>query len=169
MSNHKAQQAFDKGVTGTSNILNYIGTGMLLVLMLMGAFDVIGRYLFNKPITGTLEIGEAFLPSMVFLSWAYTQVLKQQVSVDIVIARFRPRARAITDFVTNFIVLLLFGLMTWQGALVTRAYWERGRLISPVIEWPLAIFQGLIPICAAVTCLVLIAQMIQLLPKMKKE
>ncbi len=167
MSSDK-DRAFEKGVRGASNILNFIGMGMLLALMLLGAADVIGRYFFSRPITGTFEIGQVLVASMVFFSWGYTQLAREHVRVDIFISRLNPRSQAITDFVAIFMSMLLFGIMAWQGVLVTKLYFEGGRLISDVIGWPLFIFQSFIPIGAVAICLVFNTQMIQLLPRMKR-
>ena len=73
----------------------YISTGLLLVMLLLGTADVLGRYLFNNPITGTQEIFEILLPGIVLLGWAYAQRFKSHVTVDIIYNRFSPRLKAI--------------------------------------------------------------------------
>lgn len=139
---------------------------MLLVLMLQGAADVIGRYLFNKPIIGTMERGELLLALMVFLSWGHTQIKKGHVNVELFISRFPPRAQVITNFATTFLALVLFSLIAWQGALSAKATYESGRLVY-VIHWPLAPFQFFVPLGALILCLVLIVELVQYFFQMK--
>ncbi len=159
MSDRKLQ-ALEKGIINTSNVLNVIGMVLLFVLMMQGATDVIGRYLFNKPIIGTMERGQVFLALMVFLGWGYTQIAKAHVNVELFFHRFPPRVQAITKFVTTFLVLVFFILIGWQAIMSAKLYHEGGRLIY-VIHWPLAPFQFVVTLGALVLCLVLIMEMVR--------
>jgi TRAP-type C4-dicarboxylate transport system permease small subunit len=157
----------EKGIKKASSILNAIGMVILLALMLLGTADVLGRYLFNKPITGAVEMGQVMLAAMVFFAWGYTQVAKGHVNVELFTSRLRPRALATANFFAYFAGLVLFSLIVWHGALVAKVYWEGGRLVAAVVRWPLAPFQLLVSLGALVLCLVFIIQMLQLLPQMK--
>lgn len=159
--------ALEKAVKKASSILSAIGTGMLFVLMLLGAVDVIGRYLFNKPIIGAQEVGTVLLGVMVFFSWGSTQIAKANVNVDLFVLHFPPRVRAIVDLVTTFLSLILFGLIAWQAAVTGKDFHEAGRLIY-VIHWPLAPFQFVVSFVALVLCLVFIMQMIESFSQMNQ-
>jgi len=147
-------------------VLNAIGMAMLFVLMVQGAADVTGRYVFNKPIIGTLERGQVLLALMVVLGWGYTQMARGHVSVEFFTSRFPPRARAITNFATTFVALVLFSLIVWQGVMMAKLYYEAGRLIY-TIHWPLALVQLFVPLGALVLCLVFIMEMVQSLLQIK--
>lgn len=156
----KKIQLFEKAIRKVNQVFNSIAVILLFILMVQGGADVIGRYLFDMPIIGTMERGQVFLGVMVLLSWGYTQIQKGHVSVDFFIAQLSERKRAIIHFVTTFMVLLLFGLIVWQGSVIARLYYEGGRIIY-VIHWPLALFQLFVPLSAFFVCLVLIMEMIQ--------
>lgn len=156
----RSARAFEKSVKGINNVLSNIGVVLLAVLMLLGAVDVIGRYLFNKPIIGTMEIGEILLASMVMLSWGSTQIAKGHVTVELLLSRFSPLARAKVNFVTTFLSLVLFSLITWQSVLTAKLYHNAGRLVY-TINWPLAPFQLVVSLGALILCLVFITKMIQ--------
>ena len=64
----KPIQTFEKSLKNTENVLSNIGMVMFVFLMLIGASDVIGRYIFNRPITGTLEISQILMAGMVLLA-----------------------------------------------------------------------------------------------------
>ena len=166
--NAKRLQALEKGIRKVSYLLNSIAVIMLFILMVQGGADVIGRYLFDKPIIGTMERGEVLLGLMVLLGWGYTQIKKGHVSVDFFIAQFSGRALAGIQFVTTFMVLLLFSLIVWQGLVAAKQYHEAGRVIY-VIHWPLALFQLFVSLSALVVCMVLIMEMIKSLYEMKKR
>lgn len=163
----KKVQALEKGIRAASNILNVIAMGLLFLLMVQGAADVIGRYIFNRPIMGTMERGSVLLALMVFLAWGYTQIVKGHVNVTFFLSRFSPRARATVNFATTFLVLLFFGLIVWQAIITAQLYHEGGRLIY-VIHWPLAPFQLVVSLSAFILCLVLIMEMVQFLFQMKR-
>lgn len=159
MSDRKLQ-ALEKGITNASSVLNVIGMVLLFVLMMQGAADVIGRYLFNKPIIGTMERGQVLLALMVVLGWGYTQIAKAHVNVELFFRRFPPRAQAITRFATTFVALVFFILIGWQAVLTAQLYHGGGRLIY-VIHWPLAPFQLVVTLGALVLCLVFIMEMVR--------
>jgi TRAP-type C4-dicarboxylate transport system permease small subunit len=159
-------QALEKGVRKTNNILNAVGVGMLFVLMLQGATDVIGRYLFNKPIIGTMERGQVLLALMVFFGWGYTQIAKAHVNVDLFLRRFRPRAQAVVNFATTFMALALFIVIGWQAVVTANRYNEAGELIY-VIHWPLGPFQLFVSLGALVLCLVFVLELVQFFLQIK--
>jgi TRAP-type C4-dicarboxylate transport system permease small subunit len=71
-------------------------SGLLVVaLMLITVIDVGGRYLFNKPLMGTVEISELLMPIMVMLAISATQRRNEHVGVDALIDVFKKIARPI--------------------------------------------------------------------------
>jgi TRAP-type C4-dicarboxylate transport system permease small subunit len=47
--------------------------GLAFLLMLLICTNIVGRYLFNAPVPGTLEIGESVIVFIIFLTLAYVQ------------------------------------------------------------------------------------------------
>ncbi|MBI2955515.1 MAG: TRAP transporter small permease [Chloroflexi bacterium] len=152
----------EKVVTKTSDILNAIGMGMLLVLVLLGTADVVGRYFFSKPIIGAQEMGSLLLAGMVFMSWGYTYITRGHAEVDFVLPRFPRRAQRLINLATTLFSLVLFALITWQGIEVAGLYHAGGRLVY-VIDLPLAPFQLLVSLGAVVVCLALLVEILKLL------
>lgn len=161
-------QAFERAVRKTTNMLCYMGMGMLVVLMFLGTADVVGRYFFNKPIKGTYEVSELLLAGIVFFGLAYALSVGGHVRVDTFLAFFRPRTRAIVGFIVCFLSLVIFVLIGWQGAELALKSWENNRLID-VIFVPIAPFQLLVPLGALTLCLELIVKMLQYLDTLRRE
>jgi len=159
-------KVFEKSVKVIADVLGNIGVVLLSVLMLLGTADVIGRYLFHKPIVGTMEIGGILLASMVVLGWSSTQIANEHVSVKFFLSRVSPRARVNLDFATTFLSLVLFSLLTWQAVLVAKRYHEAGRLVY-TINLPLAPLQLIVSLGALILCAVFITQLVQYLRQMK--
>ena len=70
----------DKGIRSLNVLLAYAGSYVLFGMMLLTIFDVIGRYIFNLPITGAYEITEAMMVTVVFFFIGYAQAKKKSCS-----------------------------------------------------------------------------------------
>jgi TRAP-type C4-dicarboxylate transport system permease small subunit len=157
----------EKGIRYAGNILVVIGGVMFLVLMFLGASDVIGRYAFNKPIFGALEISEALMAGIVLLSWAYTQKTMGHVRVELFISRYSPRARAIVNFVGLLLSLALFTAIARQSTILALTFWQEHR-VFPTMGIPATPFHFFVPVGAFFICLEFIIQMIHLIPEMSR-
>lgn len=106
-----------EGVTNTaSRIVNSVGVGVLVLMMLFIIVDVSLRYFFNRPLTGTYEIIEFLMAIAVFSAMAYTAVKKGHIAVDLVTSRFTLRAQAAIESIVSLIAVVLCSLMSWQTA-----------------------------------------------------
>lgn len=167
MPDETTAQVYGKTLNGICKVFNTIAAVLLFILMVLGTIDVIGRYVFNAPIVGTMERGQVLLALMVFLSWGYTQIKKGHVRVELFIARFPPRIRAVMDFATTFLTLIFFILIVWQSTVMAFETQKTGEVIY-VIHWPMAPFQLLVPIGGIFLCLVLITEMIQYIRQIQR-
>ncbi len=156
-----------KGVQGINLGLRYFCAGLLFFMMVLGTIDVMGRYLFNRPILGTFETFEILLPAIVLLGLGYTQESRAHVRVEILISRLSYRTQTFLNFITNGFALLISILILWRGWVLTVAYWRMGRTI-PTIEVPMFLPQLLVPIGAFLLSLILAVQMLQYFGQKKK-
>jgi TRAP-type C4-dicarboxylate transport system permease small subunit len=157
----------EKVVHWAEIILVCIAGLMFLLMMFLGASDVLGRYLFNSPIRGTMEISEILMGGIVLLSWAYTQRRKGHVTVDLFIAQYPPRLRAVLNFLTLFLSLVLFVAITQQSTALAMKYWQEHRVI-PTLQIPTAPFHFFVPIGGLLLSIEFIIQMLQLIPDIRK-
>ena len=162
-----ALRKIENGIRYAGNIFTGIAGVMFLGLMFLGASDVIGRYVFDKPIMGTMEASEVLMAGIVLLSWAYTQRTGGHVRVELVTSRYPPRARAITNFVTLLLALILFSAITWQSAIIATTYLQ-GHRVFQILQIPTAPFYFFVPVGAFFLCLEFIIQMLHLIPEMRR-
>jgi TRAP-type C4-dicarboxylate transport system permease small subunit len=141
---------------------------MLVVLLILGTADVLGRYFLNRPITGTHEISSILVVGIVTFSWAYVQSKKGHIKIDFVVSRFPYLVQVITELIVSFISLAVFGTIVWQSAKIAIRYWETGYLV-PTIQIPLAPFQLLVTFGAFILCLEYIYEIICLFCELSKE
>ena len=158
-------KALERAIRFVEGGLNVVAGLMLLGMMFLGACDVIGRYLFNSPITGAMEISSILMGGMVFLAWAYTQEKGAQVTVDIFFTLYPRRLQAVLSFVMLFLSALLFALILWQSTAVALSDWQGGKLVRLILI-PIAPFKLLVSLGALFIVLECILKMVHLIPAM---
>ncbi len=158
---------FERWIAGISQALIYFSAGFLLAMLFLGTADIIGRYLFRKPLVGTVEIFEVLLPAIVLLGLAYTQRNKAHIAIDLFYSRLPPKPRAILGFATTCWMVVLFGLMGWQGILQSILHRQTGSVITN-IGVPLFLTRLFVPIGAFAILLVLIVDLRHFLIQIRK-
>ena len=99
-----------------SSTLAYLGAFALFFIMCLTAADVLGRYIFNRPITGTFELTEFLVLILIFSFLAHAQANKAHVTVDLILSRFPKTIRVFVNFFNHAMSLALMILITWIGA-----------------------------------------------------
>jgi TRAP-type C4-dicarboxylate transport system permease small subunit len=119
------------------------------VMMLLVVANVLGRYLFNKPITGTLEFTESLLVLIIFLSVAMTQYDGGHIRVTLLTRRLpRPLARALVVG-CMLVGAVFFGWCAYASGRFAYESWtfneqEWGTVVFPL--WPVkfVVFVGIL-------------------------
>jgi TRAP-type transport system small permease protein len=120
----------------------YLGmfSGVVLfgILALMSG-EVISRYLFNKPILGTVEISSYLLVIFCFTGIAFTQSHHGHINIELVTQSLPARFQRILKIITLLLSLAVFVVITWQMVIAFWKSWEMqevrwGALPLPV--WP---------------------------------
>lgn len=116
--------------------------GLAVALMMVHiCTDVIGKYLMNAPVPGTIAIvTQYYMPVLTFLPLAYVQQKRAHISVEVVTTRFSARAQRWLYAGALAIGCLTFGLMAqlaWGEAMAKYAIGtfqlEQARRI---VTWP---------------------------------
>ena len=110
-----ALESFQKGVHKVTYSVCVGGMFFAIPLMLITAFDVLGRAFFNKPIPGTLELSEYMLAIIILLGAAYTQQVQGHVGVDFLTSKFSSRGQNICKIITDVASLAIIMIMTVYG------------------------------------------------------
>ncbi len=90
------------------------GAFVLAAMMVMTFCDVVGRYAFNSPIIGTVEMTEMCMGLLVFLGLAFTTRSGGHIVVDVVTLRLPVRWRRRLEFVAHVASTLIVALISWQ-------------------------------------------------------
>lgn len=126
----------------------------ILAMMVSMSYEVVARYLFNKPTSWAMEVSMHILVAPVFLAAAYTLLKDGHVRAELLISHLPKRVQAIMNIITSVLALIFLVVLTWTiYDLVLQSY--RGHEYSPgVFPFPLApvyitIFIGCIVFCLA--------------------
>lgn len=151
-----------------SRWVNYVGMGFLTALMLLITVDVILRSTVNRPIRGVNELAEFSMLLLVFLTIAYTQVMKSNISVEILFNKFPLRMQAIVDVFVNLLSLGISVLLLRQ-AIVYNSYLADTNGQTVILKLPVAPIQFVMIIGFSMLSVVLFLQIIDLLRKAVKQ
>jgi len=142
-----------------SAVLAYVGAFSLFVIMCLTTADVVGRYLFNRPITGVFELTEYLVLILIFSFIGYTQSQKSHVAVDLLMGKVSENIKALIDIGNHVACLILMILITWMGvekAFELRAVGEA----SPNLQIPAYPFAFFLVLGCVVMCIELIGDIL---------
>lgn len=100
--------SFHKGLATALGLL-------VIVLTLLIVVDVGGRFFFNKPLKGGVEISRTVLAWILFLSLAYGLIQGTHVRVTLITMRLKPRLHFMAEVFTALVSLLFFGFGFYSG------------------------------------------------------
>ena len=131
--------------------------------MFLTCTDIVMR-LFRRPIPGTYEI-VGFLGAMVAgFALAQTTIERGHVAVQVVVTRFSPRWQKIIYLITHLLSILLFALLAWECMRYGNDFRVSGE-VSLTIRIPFYPVVFGIAFSAAVVCLVLIVDILQVMTR----
>jgi len=142
----------DLGVSKAVGGLYWTSWVLLLVILILGTSDVLGRYFLNSPIKGAREISSILVVAIVSFSWAHVQSRRGQITVDFVVSRLPARAKAIAQLVVSLVSMVVFSLIVWQSASIAVRTWQRGYQV-PILQVPMGPFHLLVTAGAFLLCL----------------
>lgn len=149
-----------QGVFGSFlRFLALLGGWVIIALMAYTVADVILRYIFNRPFSGSIEVTEFAMSAIVFLGIAYCGWLGGHVAVDIL---ERPLENPKLRFVPVLLTLtgaVLFAAIAWltiDEALATT------RRVSNMMRWPHYPFQFIVAFGSAMYAIVLLIQAVRM-------
>jgi TRAP-type C4-dicarboxylate transport system permease small subunit len=118
-------------------LLNAVAAIFIFILMLLISADVVGRYVFSRPLWGTFEVAESLLVFIVFLGFAYTQHEKGNIRVQVVANRLPLRVRPLLDFLAHALGLAIFVLITYEAGRHAINAWRIGEESVGMVRVPL--------------------------------
>lgn len=137
------------------------GLGLLLVLALIFV-SVIMRYVFDAPIVGVNEMVQMASVGIVMLALPWCTAEGAHVGVDVLDHKIGRWGRFIGDIQARVIAALILSVLVWRAALKALDAHEFGDATN-MLQMPIWPFYAMIAAGMALSVLVLLAQLIQIL------
>jgi len=100
--------------------------------------DVTGRYAFNKPLLGAIELTELLMVFLSFGGLALAELRNSHITVDFFVSALPQRARALLEAAGALLGVAFWGLVAWRAAVHSGRIREVGEVSSNLTlpTWP---------------------------------
>ena len=141
--------------------LNLASVFIIMFLMFFATAEILGRYIFNAPVPGHVEIVELIMAGVVFFGIAYTERVGGHVRMELFITRvLKGRAYHIAEAITttlSLFVYLFILVYTFKFALFSLQVGD----VTAYINWPTWPSKFAIPLGAFFLCIRFVIELIQ--------
>jgi len=128
----------------------------LFLMMLITFLDVLGRYLINRPFTGSAELVQYLMVAFIFLALPVVTLRNEHISISLVESALGPAARKLQRIFISVFSAVVFGVLAarlWSHAVML----ANNRDVIGYLNLPVAPAAFLASVFCAITVLVLAA------------
>jgi len=144
----KTVERFLKGIDFVNEKVGSFAAYLTFFMMCIVTYEVVARYVFNKPTIWAMEINQFLLCGLTALTGGYTLLYKGHVNVEILYARFGKRTRAFIDIITSFFFFSFIIVLLWKSGVMAVEAWRLGERSETLFSPPLFPVKVIIPIGA---------------------
>jgi TRAP-type transport system small permease protein len=155
MPSAKLDRPLESAIGAAAKWANRIGLIAVVLLMLLTVADVVLRYVFTKPVLGTVELTEYAMVIIVSLAFARCADTESHARIDMLVTHFSPKMKTIVNAMVYIITLGFCVLMTWRAFVDFYKLHLAGRR-SAILEIPASPFHLVLSIGFVLLCLVLV-------------
>jgi len=145
----------------TEDWLNLCSVFIIMFLMFFATAEILGRYLFNSPIPGHVEIVELIMAGVVFLGIAYTERVGGHVRMELFVTRvLKGRAYHIAEVITatlSLFVYIFILVYTFKASIFSFQMGDN----TAYLYWPTWPSKFAIPLGCLFLCIRFIIEIIQ--------
>lgn len=145
----------------------FAGT-VMFVLMALTAVDVVGRYVFNRPLRGSLELTEIFMTVMIFAGLPLVTAKGGHVTVDITDVFIPPRLKAWLELIVEVVCAAALGVLAWRLAIKAEQLATYGDTTA-VLLFPLSPLAWFMAFGMALTALAMALRAVTLMPSRARQ
>jgi C4-dicarboxylate transporter DctQ subunit len=151
----------ERRVSSIEDYLNLASVFIIIFLMFFATAEIIGRYVFNFPIPGHVEIVELIMSGIVFFGIAYTERVDGHVRMELFITRvLRGRAYHFAEAITSALSFFVYGfILVYSFQNAVEAY--RIGDTTTYIYWPTWPSKMAVPLGSLFLCIRFIMEFIQ--------
>lgn len=149
--------------------LTWFGSVALSLMILFVVTNVLSRFIFKKPLPGTIEVIELVTVLIAFFSVGYTEVRRSHIYVELVISKLPRKVRSIVGSIMYLICTAFFGVLGFEAWRLGRSYLTPTLRDTYVLHIPIAPFIFVIAFGSFVLALVTLLHIFHPLPDDSKK
>jgi TRAP-type C4-dicarboxylate transport system permease small subunit len=146
---------FDRAVVPA---LGLLAAALMFCLMLLTCVDVVGRYFFNKPVTGGFEMTEMLLAALIFAGLPLVTLRGDHITVDLLDPLVPDRLFRVQHVVATAMGVACAGYLAWRLGLRAAELASRGETTSQ-LGFPVAWLAWAMSVLMLLTALALVVVM----------
>lgn len=129
-------------VSRLTKALGFLGSILVILLVLHVAADVVMRNVFGAPLTGTIEIvSMIYMIGICFLPLALAEERDAHISVEVVTNMMPRRAVRVLTILGTLITIVALTALCWRTWLEAMAQMRKGAVMivagsDPMLTWP---------------------------------
>jgi len=133
--------SIQRAISTVSNWSNYLSAFALALMVMHVTVDVIFRYFFNAPLTGTIEVVSAYyMVAVIAFPLAYVHDQDQHIRVELFTGGLSEASKARLDSLVEVVIfaclltMAFFGFEEAWSRSKAGEVWEAGQTLLPI--WP---------------------------------
>jgi C4-dicarboxylate transporter DctQ subunit len=148
-------------VSTIENWMNLASVFIIMFLMFFATTEILGRYLFNAPVPGHVEIVELIMAGVVFFGIAYTERIGGHVRMELFVTRvLKGRSYHLAEAISAALSLFVYIFILVYSFNAAMYSYHLGDTTS-FIYWPTWPSKLAIPIGSFMLCIRFIIEIIQ--------
>jgi len=157
---HDTWGRYEGGLARTVKILNMCGMALLLGVAIIVTSDVVLRYAFGRPLTGSNEFCELMMIVIVYFAMARVEEQKGHIRVDLVYQLLPARAKTALDRTMVILGIAIASMVVWEASVTAMRLFKIGK-ISDILGIPIAPFHLAMAFGFAAFCLVMFSDLVR--------
>jgi len=126
---------------------------LISVLALVVFYEVMARYLFNRPTSWAHDVSSFFLIALTMGGFGYTLLHKAHVNMDVLYVRFPTRTRAILDVISFPLFFIFCAVLVWKGFDMALTSIDKLETTTSPFRGPMYLVKPMVPIGASLALL----------------
>ena len=109
----------------------------MLLMMAVGALDIITTYVFSRPIPATFEFIETMLVVVAFFAIPLAQSERAHIRVELIynhMPKFLQFSSDLFGYILNIIFYALIAIYGWRSGVIS---FQQAEIAPGIINWPL--------------------------------
>ena len=112
----KAGKGFFDWVDVVAEKAGKITCYLVFIIMLITTFDVVARYVFNRPLVWGWLLNRQLFGVFILFAGVYTLLKGEHIRIEILYDHFPPGLKSVARWIGLLAFISFMGVLVWQGA-----------------------------------------------------